>query len=236
MAVTAEFPTFTTPIPEPRMPLSEAERLDEATKIFAQTGTNVLREFPGVFDLEIVNAVTFPDESLRDVYKSGCAEPWTSQLVASLLIASNQRVVLETGGFIGQTSAWLALALERLGGGELTVVDIDEDRAKTILARLDALPLERTSHLVVLDDVLHYLTAIEDESVGFAFVDDCHEKPHVDKEVELLLPKMKRGGIVCFHDVFGSCDLKTVVEKYGGYSLDFPRLGPAGGLGIIQKR
>jgi hypothetical protein len=36
--------------------------------------------------------------------------------------------------------------------------------------------------------------------------------------------------------VFGVCDLQDVVGKFGGYSIDLPRLGPAGGLGVIQVR
>jgi hypothetical protein len=84
-----------------------------------------------------------------------------------------------------------------------------------------------------LPDVLHYLATTTDR-FDLAWVDDCHEKPHVTKELTLLYPKMNPGGLILLHDVFGVCDLKTVVNQFGGYSIDLPRLGPAGGLGLIQ--
>ena len=54
------------------------------------------------------------------------------------------------------------------------------------------------------------------------------------EEIEALLPKMKAGGLICGHDVFGVCDLQEVFKQFGGYSLALPMLGPAGGLGLLQ--
>lgn len=223
-------------IPPPRLPLTEAERQQAALEIYRECGIDVFQDFPGGLELEIVHAVAFPHESLAIAYESGCAEPWTSQLVTSLLIASNQRVVLETGGFTGQTSAWLALALERLGGGELIAVDIEAERALAIQNRLEHLPLPNVNWRVVNDDILKTIPTFPDQSIGFAWIDDCHEMAHVEREVEMLLPKMKTGGVMTFHDVYGSCDLQQVVTRWGGYCLDIPRLGRAGGLGILQVR
>lgn len=223
-------------IPAPRLPLTEGERQIAALEIYRESGVDVFREYPGALELEIVHGVAFPHESLAVAYESGCAEPWTSQLVASLLIASNQRVVLETGGFTGQTTAWLALALERLGGGELIAVDIDASRALAVQKRLAGLPLDTVQWRVVNDDILKTIPLFPDQSIGFAWVDDCHEIAHVDAEVQLLLPKMKTGGVITFHDVYGSCDLQQVVTRWGGYCLDLPRLGRAGGVGILQVR
>lgn len=225
-------------IPDPRPPLTFAERVEENERILRATGVNLLQDCPAAFDLEVVNAITFPHPSLVEAYQSGCAEPWISNLVTSLLIASNRRTVLETGGFTGQTSAWLALALARMGGGSLTVAELEPDRIRAVNARLhglgDALP-DSVSWRVAEGDVLQFLPTLENESIGFAWVDDCHEKPHVAREIELLYPKMERGGIITFHDVYGSCDLQEVVRSFGGYAVNLPRFGPAGGIGILQK-
>lgn len=222
----------------PRMPLTEDEKLAEAIRLYGEEdGPCVLKDIPALFESEIVNGVTFPHESLNETvggYSSGCAEPWTSQLVASLLVASNQRNVLEIGSFTGFTTAWLALTLERMGGGTVTAVDIDPERAAKAHARLQTFIFKHTQTQVLVDDSLHFLTTLPNKSVGFAWIDGCHEELHVRQEVMLLWPKMKPGGIMTFHDVYGSTNLQRVVKFYGGYSIDLPRLGKAGGVGIIQ--
>jgi predicted O-methyltransferase YrrM len=161
----------------------------------------------------------------------GCTEPWISRLVGDFVVARGARTVLETGGFRGATSVYLVDALHRLGGGHLTVCEIDLKRAAEIHDRLRGYPPVATAVLAI--DVLDHLRNT-DERYDLAWVDDCHEKPHVTKELMLLMPKMNPGGLILLHDVYGVCDLKTVVQQFGGYSLDLPRLGPAGGLGIIQ--
>lgn len=221
-------------VPGPRMPLTPEERIAEAERIHAEAGVDLLREAPGVFDLEIVNAVAFPDESLKGGYASGCAEPWTAQLVTAMLIASNQRDVLEIGTFTGYTTAWLALALARLGGGTLTTVDIDPERSAMAQQRLAQLTLPNVQVNFVVADSLAYLPTVPRQSVGFVWMDGNHEHHHVEREINLLWDKMKPRGIITGHDVYGSCALRKEFKKYGGYAIDLPRLGAAGGVGVLQ--
>lgn len=232
-------PDLSIHIPPPRRALTLEERVAENARILASSGVDLLTDCPGAFDLEVVNAIEFPHPSLVEAYESGCAEPWVSNLVTSLLIASNRRNVLETGGFTGQTSAWLALALARMGGGTLTVSEIDPVRVYAVKARMhelgDALN-DTVTWRVAEGDVLGFLPTLPDQSIGFAWIDDCHEKRHVWREIELLYPKMETDGIMCFHDVWGSCDLQEVVAGFGGYALNLPRFGPAGGVGLLQVR
>lgn len=179
--------------------------------------------------------VRYPHPSLEGTYEPGVTEPWIQQLVCSLLVASGARVVLETGGFLGITSAWLALTLESMGGGTLTVCEIDGERAEAVGDRLRGLPLSRAGFAVVAGDVLAYLNIVGDASLDFVWLDDDHQKDHVEQEITALWPKMKKGGLIVGHDVYGVCELWEVFESFGGYSIDLPRLGPAGGIGIIQK-
>lgn len=220
---------YSVPVPPPRLPLSPEER-----KAFASQFNGDLEiQMPGMMELEIMHGVTYPHPNLENIYESGCAEPWTTQLIASMLIASNQRNVLETGCFTGQTSAWLACALERLGGGELTVVDIDPERVRLASERLAGLDLKTVKVNVVEADVLRFLPTLPNKSIGYAWVDDNHEHHHVAQELYLLWDKMKPGGIITGHDVMGSCNLQVEFKKFGGICLDLPRLGAAGGIGII---
>lgn len=185
--------------------------------------------------------VTFPVPSLREEwelgnYLSGSTEPWIVEILAALLKASCAVTVLECGGYLGCTSAWLAMTLQQMGRGTLHIVELEAERAAACDKRLSELPIPTVNWKVWQDDVFNVIASMPDESVDFCFVDDNHEKAHVDRELAALLPKMKSKGLVTGHDVFGSCDLQEIFVKYGGYALDFPRLGAAGGLGVIQVR
>lgn len=165
-------------------------------------------------------------------HEPGSTEPWVADLVAMFIKAKGARVVLETGSFMGRTSRVIADTLAFLGGGRFIVMEMDLDRALATRRRLEAYPSVFVN--LLQGDALQNIPRLPAGSVDVAFIDDNHEKTHVYKEVTLLYPKMAPGGLILLHDVFGSCDLQTVVALFGGYSIDLPRLGPAGGLGIIQ--
>lgn len=167
-------------------------------------------------------------------HEPGSTEPWISQLVADFIVARGARTVLETGCFQGATSVYICDALRCLGGGQFAGCEIDPVRADAVRSRL-AQGGDGVHWHIHDGDVLGYLRNIR-TTFDVAFVDDNHEKAHVTKELTLLYPKMNPGGLILLHDVFGVCDLQSVVQQFGGYSLDLPRLGPAGGLGIIQCR
>lgn len=169
-------------------------------------------------------------------YPGGATESWISNVVAALLKATGTAVALETGAFMGHTTVWLAQALRDMGGGTLHVAELDTDRSVFVSRALGELALPNVEVLVHNRDALAVIHDLPDGTVGLAFLDDDHTQNHVAKEIEALWPKMAPDGIMCFHDVFGVCDLQSVVRHYGGYALDFPRCGPAGGLGILQVR
>jgi predicted O-methyltransferase YrrM len=169
-------------------------------------------------------------------HKPGTAEPWISQLVASFVTATGARTVLECGAYRGGTSVYLWSALWKTGGGDLHLCEIDPERMAIAKGRV--LSMHDGGELGVHTyfhegDVLQYLAETETR-FDCAWVDDNHEKPHVAKELSLLIPKMNPGGLILGHDVIGTCDLQEVFKHFGGYSLDLPRLGSAGGVGILQ--
>lgn len=169
-------------------------------------------------------------------YLTGCTEPWNVEILAALLKASNAKTVLECGGYLGTTSAWLALTLQQMGGGTFHIAELEAERAAACDKRLSELPIDKVTWRVWHDDVFNVIAQMPDESVDFAWIDDDHSKEHVDREITALLPKMSRLGLVTGHDVFGSTDLQEIFVKHGGYALDFPKLGLAGGIGVIQCR
>ncbi len=158
------------------------------------------------------------------------------------LLAGLQRdkpTVLECGGYLGSTSAKLAAALQRQGGGTLIIAEWDPEapeRADKVQAALEAVDCKDVSWVVRREDACSVIRSLPDESISFGFLDDDHSHGHVDEELRLLIPKMQIGGIITGHDCFGSCDLQQEFVRYGGYALDYPRLGAAGGIGLIQIR
>jgi len=188
-----------------------------------------------------------------DGYPAGATEPWITDLVAGFVTASGHRTVLETGGFQGHTSQALLQVLWMMGGGDLTVCELDPLRASQIEQRLLGsgigkhleLAADWTGQQEILEgpkwrvrneDALSVIRSLPDAWLGVAWVDDDHGKQHVWDEIDALMPKMATNGIILLHDVYGVTDLQEIVSVFKGYSLDLPRNGPAGGLGIIQCR
>ena len=169
----------------------------------------------------------------------GATEPWVQNLLVALLHSLQRESpnVLELGGFQGHTSLVLAQAMT---AGTLTIAEYDPDaldRAHMITQRLvDARIAKPVIWRVLQSDALLVIGHCANESLDFVFVDDDHTETHVTEELNALIPNMRADGMICFHDVYGSCELHRVVERAGGYCLKLPMLGPAGGLGILQVR
>lgn len=204
----------------------------------ADSDVNVYAAYPELTGFEgMLAAVSYPHPSLVNSYEPGTTEPWIAEAVCGLLKAyGGAPTVLETGGFLGVTSAWLYLTLMRMGGGSLLVCDIEKARADAVAERLAPLAVKPSPVALEVHhgDVLALIANTPSASFDFVWLDDDHQKHHVEQEIVSLWPKMKPGGIICFHDVWGVCDLQSLVKKYGGVALDLPKLGPAGGLGILQ--
>ena len=178
-------------------------------------------------------------------WRAGSAEPWIADIVCALMRGNNTRTCVEIGGFEGFTSKRLARVLCRMPHPtRLAVCEIDADRAaKVHRAILNEANIALSTNVglgfdfrVFCDDSLKWIPTLADASVDFAWVDGNHEKVHVAQELTLLYPKLAPGGIICGHDVWGVCDLRTVFAAFpNAVSLDLPRMGPAGGLGIVQR-
>lgn len=182
-------------------------------------------------------AVSYPHESLIDSHQDGCTEGWIAEIVGALVKAHRPKMLVELGSFLGTTTAWLALAMDSTGeASTLFAVEPDAERARIVKQRLCELPLKNVGHYVLETPSPQVIGDWLDRSIDFAWIDNDHQRHHVEQEIVALWPKMRPGGIMCFHDVAsdGVCQLGPLIRKYGGVALDLPRLGPDGGLGIIQ--
>lgn len=190
---------------------------------------------PNRADLAARELLRAADDS---TWHAGSAEPWVADVLAALVCANATRVAVEIGCFEGYTTQRIADALAPLPWNTtLLLCEIDPNRAATVSKRLG---IRRNVTLTVANS-LDWIPTLPAESVDFVWLDGNHEKQHVMFELQALLTKMAPGGMICGHDVFGVCDLQQVfamVAAQTGWrsmSLDLPRLGPAGGIGILQR-
>lgn len=179
-------------------------------------------------------------------FADGCAEPWVASVVAALLRANATRVAVEIGGFRGRTSRILLNAMKDLPWPKsFTVCELEPERAAMVRASLDRDGVCAYAKVVTASS-LDWIPTLPDESVDFVWLDGCHELGHVGYEIGLMLPKLTPGGIIAGHDVYGVCDLQRLFSDkmrmeimfgvpWPAMSLDLPRLGPAGGIGLIQR-
>src|SRR5438445_10072852 len=104
---------------------------------------------PEEFDA-MAQRAAWPVASLREAweqgnYLTGCTEPWNVEILAALLKASNAKTVLECGGYLGTTSAWLAMTLQSMGGGTFHIAELEAERALACDKRLSELPIEKVT-------------------------------------------------------------------------------------------
>lgn len=178
-------------------------------------------------------------------WREGSAEPWVANILEALVVGNATRVAVEIGCFEGYTSKHLLRALSGLPWPtKLWLCELEPERAAATLATisedgLKVISAERVE--VVVANSLEWIPTLPDESVDFVWLDGCHEQPHVLQEIQLLLSKLAPGGIIAGHDVYGVCNLHRVFSLAAQYtrwqsaSLDLPRLGPAGGIGLLQR-
>jgi len=185
--------------------------------------------------------ISFPHPSLLEdwksgLYSTGVTEPWTQQVVAAILTASNKYSVLELGTYLGHTTVWLADAL-KYTGGKVTSVELDPERCEAAKERLTNC-VGGDNWTVVQSDSLAFLREQPVGAYDFVWVDDDHTLSHVAEEMNLLLDRnhqiVAKGGIVLMHDVIGPHALGGICKRWHGTILDFPKLGTDGGLGVIQ--
>lgn len=177
-------------------------------------------------------------------WQAGSSEPWVVAFLQALIVANDVYTAVEIGAFKGYASVRIAEALDTLPHAtEFRICEIDEARAHDVTTRLPR--YEHVSYRVDVADSHRWIPTLEDESVDFVWLDGSHEKMHVAKEIALLLRKLRPGGIIAGHDVYGSCDLQGLFREatfpyvfgveWRAMALDLPRLGPAGGIGLIQR-
>lgn len=157
-------------------------------------------------------------------------------ILYSLIRALKPEVVVETGTHKGKTSVYLGQALIDNGKGHLHTCDpwhFDQ------IGNFRKIP--------GMNDVITYyqLPGIQlpVEEIDFAFIDGYHVPSEVEPEILYFLPKLKKGGVMVFHDTYPQTmvdpaypleleDVAASLEKLG---LKAVQLNTACGMRIYCK-
>jgi predicted O-methyltransferase YrrM len=126
------------------------------------------------------------------------------------------KLVLELGSWYGRSTIALASSARR-------VHSIDAHRGDSHTGALSTLgPFLRNLRrygvrdrvTVHVGDVEEVAPALARESFDFAFIDGLHTRVAVERDASLLMPLVRDGGLVAFHD-YGRYDVADVVDELG---------------------
>lgn len=167
-------------------------------------------------------------------------------MLCAMIRAKKPHVLIETGTFEARTTIKLLFAMEAYSaehGSMLYTIEGDLERFKGVQSRLGQYQFEslqrpwsgNTGVALHDGDALAFLKARPAEFADFIFLDDDHDRSHVDAELTECERILRPGGIICGHDVVGPFCLGEVFKAHGGIILDLPRLHAAGGLGLITR-
>lgn len=138
------------------------------------------------------------------------------RLLYNLIIEHGYQSGLEVGTSNGYSTLWLGLAFRQTGGAMITI-EIEPRRAREaqdnfINAGLDGTIDSRIS------DALVEIPGLKEE-FDFVFIDAW--QPDYPRYLEMVLPKMKRGGVITAHNVTGQGE---EIRKFLDAITNNPRL------------
>lgn len=168
---------------------------------------------------------------LPDVDYFGVTEPWTARLLTAFLGAIGGESVLEVGASVGHTSAYLILALEKMGGGTFVGWEPDEQRRTLANERLTKLPVPSVSWRIEPTVSPAGFHAISDDTFDFVWIDASHRAEDVRRDFTAAQRVVRPGGLVVGHDVFGCYPLRGIFPV----ELHLAPLYSSWGIGLWQK-
>jgi predicted O-methyltransferase YrrM len=144
--------------------------------------------------------------------------------LANLIESEKFAVGVEVGAATGHTTVYL---LERCK--HLTKLYIADDWRHVVTSgkEWDQDNMEEVFRKKVgRDKRIHILkglswevaSAVKDGSLDFAFIDASHDYESVKKDLDAWLPKIRKGGIICGHDLHSEGVVQALKEKFGTYS------------------
>lgn len=169
----------------------------------------------------------------------GVMEPWTSDLVASLIRAMQPEHIVELGTSIGVTTQKMldaAAKVSKMLGQPVTFdgVDLNADRFQTAKKNL-TWDKEKVVCRLHMADALKWLQKQPADSIDLILLDDDHKPEYVRQEIVAALSAVRAEGLILVHDVYSSYHLHHLVHDYKGICIPtVPAHAVGAGLGIIE--
>lgn len=132
------------------------------------------------------------------------AEVEVLEFIATLVTTIKPRLAVETGSFLGVSTEWIALGLERNGFGKVISCEFDPVVFEKAKARIQGSPLSR---FIELRNESSLEMKIEG-TIDLFFSDS--DMPVREAEVKRFLPQINPNGVILMHDA--SSHLKVVRE------------------------
>jgi len=160
--------------------------------------------------------------------------PSEGEFLAGLVKKVDAKRVLEIGTSNGYSGIWMASAL-RETGGRLTTLEIDDGRHALAVKNFRAAGVADIVDSR-LTDALQELTRIEGP-FDMVFIDAW--KPDYFKYLQLVLPKVRPGGVIAAHNVTSSpgpmSDFLEAIKTNPSLRTEFATPGP-GGFSVSYKK
>ena len=170
----------------------------------------------------------FTDGEILQAFGTDHATSKHLLIIYSMVVGTGAQRIIDLG--IGQTTRALRAAAAVTGG---VVLSCDFDRR-----RYDyLLPLQDESWRLSLEDSGHFLANL-DAPFDFVMHDAAHHYAQVRRDIETLLPKMRRFGLICVHDAqqadLGQGILKAVMDATVGAATSSTVLPFSAGLLVLR--
>jgi caffeoyl-CoA O-methyltransferase len=150
------------------------------------------------------NLINFPHPKLKELYELArkeefpVVEPSIGNLIYFFTRLLKPKLVVEFGSGFGYSALWVALACP----DECTIYcfDYQEKNRKRAMEIFKTLEVEEKIRYLVGDaEVLFHDLGFEENSIDLVIFD--HEKQRYSESLDLVFPKLKKGGIIIADDV-----------------------------------
>jgi predicted O-methyltransferase YrrM len=128
------------------------------------------------------------------------------RILYNLVLAEKPAVILEVGTGHGYSTAWMSLAL----GLKANLYTLDCEMRNRVADQV-GIESKKVHYLVgTLEALLPELPS----EINFAFLDSSHRMELVAKDIELLEPRISKGGLIVVHDTVYQREMGLCLRDY----------------------